>query len=320
MKKPKISVIMAVYNSAEYLGECIKGVLNQSFKDFELIMINDCSKDNSLEIMKKYQKKDKRIKIVNNRNNSGPAVTRNNGLNIARGKYIAVQDSDDFSLPNRLEVEYNYLEAHPSVFLVGSAAKVIFSGEKETFPADAIYGIEENKKRLVKNNHVIHSSFMFRNNRKLRYREKFRYSQDYDLLLNVLSKGLNIDSINQKLIYYRINESGISSQKTAIQKFFGEKAQEFYHQRVKFGKDKYDSFNPDQEIKDLKLDSTNKQYAGIKSLIDWVVYADKKKALRLIVTHRKSLDSKYILKKLTLIILPKRIMKMYRDYVGQLLK
>jgi len=119
MTKPLLSVVMPVYNAEKYLAEAIESVLNQKFKDFEFIIINDGSIDKSSEIVKKYAKKDKRIKILNNEKNMGIAETRNRGVREARGKYLAAHDSDDISEPERFRIQVDYLEKHPEVGIVG---------------------------------------------------------------------------------------------------------------------------------------------------------------------------------------------------------
>lgn len=93
---PQISVIVPCYNSQKYIQKCINSILSQSFNNFELILVNDCSKDNTLEIIQKYAKKDNRIKIINHLNNQGSHNARLSGINIAKGEYIAFIDSDDY--------------------------------------------------------------------------------------------------------------------------------------------------------------------------------------------------------------------------------
>ena len=100
---PKFSIIIPVYNVEEYLEECLESIVNQSFKDFEVICVNDGSTDNSLEILQKYAEKDKRFKVLN-QENQGQGVARNNALNIANGEYILFVDPDDFIELNMLEV------------------------------------------------------------------------------------------------------------------------------------------------------------------------------------------------------------------------
>jgi len=116
---------MAVYNAEKCLVEAIESVLNQTFKDFELIIINDASTDNSLNILKEYASRDPRIVLLNNEKNLGISGTRNKGIKISKGKYIAIQDSDDVSLKDRFSKQVDFLEKNPSVGVVGSYIQII---------------------------------------------------------------------------------------------------------------------------------------------------------------------------------------------------
>ena len=110
---PKVSVIVPVYNTEKYLERCIDSIISQSFKDFELILINDGSKDKSLSIMKEYAKKDKRIKVFD-QNNKGPAITRNFGINKSKAKYVMFIDSDDYIDDNYIQDYYNAISKRRS--------------------------------------------------------------------------------------------------------------------------------------------------------------------------------------------------------------
>ena len=99
---PKVSIVIPVYNVEKLLDRCIKSLLNQTYKDYELIFIDDGSKDNSLKILEKY-KQNKKIKILTQKNN-GPAITRNRGIKLAKGEYIMFVDSDDYVSPCIIEV------------------------------------------------------------------------------------------------------------------------------------------------------------------------------------------------------------------------
>ena len=92
---PKVSVIIPIYNAAEFLGECLDSVLAQTLTDIEVICVNDGSPDNSLEILREYEKKDSRIKIIDQKN-QGAGAARNHGMSVARGEYLSFLDSDDF--------------------------------------------------------------------------------------------------------------------------------------------------------------------------------------------------------------------------------
>ena len=116
-----ISIIMSVFNSEKYLKEAIDSILKQTFRDFEFIIIDDGSSDSSVTIIKSYE--DIRIKFIENNVNIGLAASLNKGIEMATGKYIARMDSDDVAVPERLEQQYKYMEAHPEIICYGSWAR-----------------------------------------------------------------------------------------------------------------------------------------------------------------------------------------------------
>ena len=204
---PKISVLMPVYNAEKYMEESIESVLNQTFRDFEFIIINDGSNDSSLSLLKKYKKKDKRIIILDNKKNLGLHISLNRGLNIAKGKYIARMDADDISLRDRFMIQFDYMEKHPEIFLIGGSAIIIDeNGEKM---GALLKGDNPNRirKKLQKSNPLIHPSIIFRNTHEFFYREKFVCSEDYDLYLRMISKGKMLQNIEPFLIRYRISKN-----------------------------------------------------------------------------------------------------------------
>lgn len=121
---PKISVCMPMYNAAKYLRECIDSVLAQTYEDFEFLIVDDGSTDDSVEIALSYH--DSRIKLI--RNNHDYIGSLNLLLDEARGKYIARMDADDVMIPERLQVQYNYMEFHPSIDLVAAGMNYIGNG------------------------------------------------------------------------------------------------------------------------------------------------------------------------------------------------
>lgn len=123
-QKPVVSVLMPVYNTERYVAQAVKSILTQTFTDFELIIIDDGSIDRSLEIMQKYAAKDKRIRLAN-RENRGISRTRNELLAEAEGEFIALMDSDDVALPERLTRQVEFLRSRPDVLCVGSAYQFI---------------------------------------------------------------------------------------------------------------------------------------------------------------------------------------------------
>ncbi len=117
-KKPLVSVLMPVYNAESFLSASIDSILSQSFKDYEFIILNDGSQDNSRAIIQTYQ--DPRIQYIHHRKNRGIVATLNDGLKVAKGRYIARMDADDLSLPNRFQRQVDYLEKHSNVGLIAS--------------------------------------------------------------------------------------------------------------------------------------------------------------------------------------------------------
>ena len=123
--QPKISVVMSVYNGTPYLRECIESILNQTCKDFEFIIIDDGSSDNTWKILTEYANQNQQIKLFKNEENIGLTKSLNKGLKLAGGEYIARQDADDVSLPDRFELQTRFLDAHLEVGALGSSAEVI---------------------------------------------------------------------------------------------------------------------------------------------------------------------------------------------------
>ena len=260
MNHPKISVLMPVYNAEKFLNESIDSILNQTFKDFEFIIINDASTDKTDRIIKSY--KNPMIKIINNKVNIGLTKSLNKGLGIAQGEYIARQDADDVSIPERLDKQYNYLEEHRQIFLVGTGVYYIDEKGNVKTIGKPLTGPELIKKTLFTNNCIYHPSIMFRNEENNFYREKFLYTQDYDFYLILLSNGKDLDNIKNPFIKYRINPDGISWVKKSKQKLFEIKAREFYNQRLKYGKDEYDYFDPNKIVSIDVEKSTDKIVLG----------------------------------------------------------
>ncbi len=127
---PLVSVIMPAYNAEQYIGEAIESILHQTFRDFELIIIDDGSNDGTLHVIQSYAQRDKRIVVVSSEQNGGVGHARNLGLARARGELIALMDADDISLSHRLDAQVRFLRAHPKVGLVGGAILFVDAQKK----------------------------------------------------------------------------------------------------------------------------------------------------------------------------------------------
>ncbi|MGN6439880.1 MAG: glycosyltransferase family 2 protein [Agriterribacter sp.] len=221
---PEVSVVMPCYNCDKYVSKAISSILSQAFENFEFIIINDGSTDQSDVEVKKYLA-DQRIKYIVLKENKGNYPARNIGLDLARGKYIAVFDSDDIAEKGRLLLQYEYLEKYRNVGCVGSQGYIINSSGEIIGALDKPTDVNYLKVGLLKNNFTLHSSLMFRNSMlkkfSLRYNEDLTYSSDYDLVARA-SHHFKIITIPEKLIRYRRHEDQISLKKTAVQMTFAD--------------------------------------------------------------------------------------------------
>lgn len=255
--KPKVSVLMSAYNNRDYIKAALDSILNQTFTNFELIIIDDCSTDGTREIIREYEKTDKRIVAIYKRKNCGqPGFVRNliHGVDIARGKYIARMDGDDVSGLTRFEKQIKILDTRPEIFLIASSARIIDEKEKFIFKVKLPVSSNKIKKILLNQNRLVHSSIMFRNTGEFNYRPKIYLAQDYDLYLNILTSGKKISAISEPLISFRIySEDKKSLGKKELQILFSDKSREFYWQRINFGSDGYNHFNPNI----IKIDPKN---------------------------------------------------------------
>lgn len=212
---PQVSIIMPVYNTAPFLREAMDSMLSQTFSDFELIVLNDCSPDNAEEILDTYN--DPRIVRYRGEKNVGLSNVLNIGIELARGKYIARMDSDDISLPNRLQVQVDYLEAHPEIDLV-SVGMQLFGDNDEIWIRDQDF--EEMKIRALFRSPVLHASSVWRKEsfekQGLRFRQEMVPCEDYDLWTRALVSGLKFANLSEVLYRYRIHGTQASMQTDVI--------------------------------------------------------------------------------------------------------
>ncbi|MCX7881571.1 MAG: glycosyltransferase [Patescibacteria group bacterium] len=211
-KQPKISIIMPVYNAGDFLMEAIQSILNQTYQNFEFIIINDNSTDKSWQIIKKYQKKyPQKIKAINLKKtlNRGGDACANYGLKIAKGKYVARMDADDIAHTKRLEKQVNFLEKNPHIFLVGSNAKVIDKKGKVIGNKSVPLTNEEIYHSFFTFNPLIHPSVMFRRlilKKKFFYPKKFSANNDYYIFFKMICQGYKFANLKDKLLFYRIHD------------------------------------------------------------------------------------------------------------------
>ncbi len=207
---PLISVILPVYNSEKYIKASIESIINQTYKDFELIVIDDGSSDKSVDIIRSYMKLDKRIVLIS-RKNYGLVETLNDGLKVAKGKYIARMDSDDISNEYRFEKQINYLMKNQDIDLVGTFVEIIgdCSEEyKEKAKNKYNHALDDKNQEefLLKIGLICHPTIMFKKDVAYTngmYRDKYYTSEDYDFYLRLLKQGAKLRILPEKLLIKR---------------------------------------------------------------------------------------------------------------------
>lgn len=223
---PLVSVITPVYNAEKYIALTIESILQQTYKNLEIIIVDDCSQDHSAEIIKSYAQVDKRINFIASVNNSGgPARPRNIGLKAAKGKYIAFLDSDDLWLPNKIEEQIKFLEENPQYALIDSRAYTI-NENNDRLGTLGLRKIHNVLRYFFKDKFIINfSNFININSVVIRNVDLPSFNEDTNLnsiedwlfwICN-LKKDKKIYTLDKYLMEYRVVSNSISSRSTDMQ-------------------------------------------------------------------------------------------------------
>jgi glycosyltransferase involved in cell wall biosynthesis len=228
--EPLVTVLLPVYNGEKYLRTAINSILHQTFQDFELLIILDPSTDTSAEIIKSYD--DPRIRLVQNPQKAGLITALNQGIDLARGEFIARMDSDDISLPTRLAKQLAFMKKHRDVIMCGTWAfafqelqagqkvKYLFNNKhlqkllpKYTGTLRPPTSWDSTKCSLLFSNPIIHPSIMFRksllNQFNLRYEAGWKYVEDYEMWTRLMDQG-KICNLGEYLLYFRAHAGSVS--------------------------------------------------------------------------------------------------------------
>jgi glycosyltransferase involved in cell wall biosynthesis len=221
---PTISVVMSVYNEkTEWMRESVDSILNQTFSDFEFIIINDNPTriENSL-LLEEYRKKDSRIIVLANGQNMGLTKSLNKGIKTAKGKYIARMDADDISLPKRFEKQVNVMEKNPNIIVCGSKIKV-FGEKKHRYYLPTPEKSDDIKDLLIRRCCISHPSVLIRKDillmNSILYDENYIYAQDYKLWTDLCDFG-DYYNIQETLLLYRTSKSHVSYKTSTRQRFY----------------------------------------------------------------------------------------------------
>lgn len=211
VNKPLVSIIMPVYNAGDFLREAIESILNQTYKNFELIIIDDASTDDSWNIIssykKRFPKKVRAFRLVKNLNKGGD-VAGNIGFSLARGEFIARMDADDIALPQKLEKQVAFLLNNPKISVLGSSAYVIDKDGKVLGEKIVPFSNEKIYREYFVFHPMIHPTMIIRKGAiktKKLYKINYSANNDYLTFFEMISKGVKFANLKEKLLCYRVH-------------------------------------------------------------------------------------------------------------------
>jgi glycosyltransferase involved in cell wall biosynthesis len=208
---PAVTVLMAVHNAERYLREAVESILEQSFRDFELVVVDDGSTDGSRAILDTYE--DTRLRVLSSSENHGLTISLNRGLREARGTYVARQDADDISEATRLERQVAFLDDNPKIALLGTAYHRIDENGRRTGERTVPVDTESARWRLLFLNAFPHTSVMVRRAVLLEvgpYDERYRYAQDYELWSRIAALH-DVAGLEDFLVSYRSSSTSMTA-------------------------------------------------------------------------------------------------------------
>jgi len=217
MKPYSVSIITPLYNSENFISKTIESVLAQSYENWEMLIIDDCSNDNGVKIVKKYQENNDNIKLVQLSKNSGAAVARNEGIKLAKGRYIAFLDSDDLWHPEKLKKQISFMKKSDHAFTYTNYQKMSNSGNLTDVIVKSPPRL--NYKKALHTNYIGCLTAIYDTEKlgKL-YMPKIRKRQDYGLWLKILKK-VDGHGLNENLAYYRVRDNSVSANKFKLIKY-----------------------------------------------------------------------------------------------------
>ena len=209
---PKISLIMSVYNGEDYLAETVESVLCQTFTEWEFIIINDCSTDNTSKILAEYASKDARVKVHTNETNLRLPSSLNKALSLAEGKYIARMDADDICMPDRLQKQYDFMEANPNVDLSSCRFLTLKNGVYSSGGCGGKGDSESIKALLLVTNPILHPGIIAKADviKELGYDKNFTCTEDMELWTRFILKDKKVEILPEYLMIYRLHDKQIT--------------------------------------------------------------------------------------------------------------
>ena len=209
---PLLSVVMPVYNAEQYITQAVESILNQTYKKFEFIIVDDTSTDSTYKILRDFKEKDERISLIRNKENLGVTKSLNKAIAKALGKYIVRMDADDWSYPERFKLQMTLMEKNPKVVVSGSYVEVCDSKLKTKYVRK--YNIDDSsiRRHLFRYSPFAHPATIWKAEtlKNERYNEVINVSQDYELYFRIgkIGKFMNLD---KPLLKLRMHEQSIST-------------------------------------------------------------------------------------------------------------
>ena len=209
---PKISLIMSVYNGEDYLAKTVESVLCQTFTEWEFIIINDCSTDNTSKILAEYASKDARVKVHTNETNLRLPSSLNKALSFAKGKYIARMDADDICMPDRLQKQYDFMEANPNVDLSSCRFLTLKNGVYSSGGCGGKGDSESIKALLLVTNPILHPGIIAKADviKELGYDKNFTCTEDMELWTRFVLNNKRVEILSEYLMIYRLHDKQIT--------------------------------------------------------------------------------------------------------------
>ncbi len=270
-KNDLVSVIIPTYNVEKYVEQAVSSILNQTYRNFECIIVDDCSTDLTFEILKKIRDSDERIKLFRNSKNIKIAKTLNKALSLVNGNYILRMDGDDISDKKRLEYLLKFLKENQEYSLVGSDMYTINDSDKVIGVSKMLHNFELIKKNLFLSSPVAHIWLA-----KVEVYEKlngYRMPpvEDYDFLLRMVTSGFKFSNLNKPLYSVRVREGNTASTEGLKQRKAFFYAIKMYNQRIREGKDRYSEIDFDKNTKSSKVYTNLHKTSNklMKKAIEW---------------------------------------------------
>ncbi|MBR6572633.1 MAG: glycosyltransferase [Clostridia bacterium] len=209
----EISIIMSVYNGEEYLEETIQSVINQTFKNWEFIIINDCSTDSTAQILEDFASKDERIKVYPNEVNLKLPASLNKAISLSQGKYIARMDADDICLPDRFEKQYKFMEENSDVALSSCRFMTVKNGVYMSGGAGGRCDNQALRALLLVRNPILHPGVIAKAEvmKKLNYDTSLTCTEDLELWTRMSLENQKMEILPECLMIYRLHDKQITS-------------------------------------------------------------------------------------------------------------